>query len=567
MTEMKTLTIGGKTYEIVDAAAREAIGTEREIIRRSCSTAIVNTVEGSPIILDDTSDNQLLGLRMFGKTTQTYTYGRNIFDIETWLNDSGVTWSKSGNNYTITTQVNLYNTPYVFSDTDIDVTFYCKLTNTTTDNTRIELLDSNNAIVGYFYEGYAAQSCKACKLRINWTVTGDVTIAIPQLELGKYPTAYEPYTGGIPSPNPDYPQELKSVGDSGEVKIRSCGKNLFPLKDVEFVRDYRYPLGFDHPAGTYMFSAVITSTDTDDNACAVMFYKGDEWIDSVYMPRTTAGERTSYKKVINRSFDMIRFYAARSYGKSEGDTCNMFDIQLEFGDVATEFEPYKGYDAVVSTPNGLPGIPVDSGGNCVDANGKLWVCDEIDFERRMYIQRVKTKVLDGSITPSTFAAGANGGTVFGWNYDYISMSDVLRERSNKLCDKLLPHDDPAPGSYKECKIGRWGFNTNGSADMFFLMNVGEFETAADAAAWLSENPITVMYILKEPIKTYLTEEQIAEYKNLYTNYPNTTIVNDSGVHMEAKYNVDTVAYINNQIQAAISGLSSGNMPSAEGASF
>lgn len=32
-----------------------------------------------------------------------------------------------------------------------------------------------------------------------------------QLEKGSEAHAYEPYTGGIPSPNPDYPQEIKSV--------------------------------------------------------------------------------------------------------------------------------------------------------------------------------------------------------------------------------------------------------------------------------------------------------------------------------------------------------------------
>ena len=32
-----------------------------------------------------------------------------------------------------------------------------------------------------------------------------------QLELGSVATSYEPYTGGKPSPNPDYPQEIKRV--------------------------------------------------------------------------------------------------------------------------------------------------------------------------------------------------------------------------------------------------------------------------------------------------------------------------------------------------------------------
>lgn len=36
-----------------------------------------------------------------------------------------------------------------------------------------------------------------------------------QIEAGSVATDYEPYCGGIPSPNPDYPQEIESVGDSG----------------------------------------------------------------------------------------------------------------------------------------------------------------------------------------------------------------------------------------------------------------------------------------------------------------------------------------------------------------
>ena len=37
---------------------------------------------------------------------------------------------------------------------------------------------------------------------------------------------YEPYVGGIPSPNPDYPQEIKSVVNP---VVKVCGKNLFSI--------------------------------------------------------------------------------------------------------------------------------------------------------------------------------------------------------------------------------------------------------------------------------------------------------------------------------------------------
>lgn len=35
---------------------------------------------------------------------------------------------------------------------------------------------------------------------------------------------YEPYTGGIPSPSPDYPQKIKNVVNP---TVKVCGKNLW----------------------------------------------------------------------------------------------------------------------------------------------------------------------------------------------------------------------------------------------------------------------------------------------------------------------------------------------------
>ncbi len=39
--------------------------------------------------------------------------------------------------------------------------------------------------------------------------------------------SYEPYTGGQPSPSPEFPQEIKTITDS--LKVTSCGKNLFSV--------------------------------------------------------------------------------------------------------------------------------------------------------------------------------------------------------------------------------------------------------------------------------------------------------------------------------------------------
>ena len=52
----------------------------------------------------------------------------------------------------------------------------------------------------------------------------------------------------------------------------------------------------------------------------------------------------------------------------------------------------------LQTPNGLPGIPVTSGGNYTDASGQQWVCDEVDLERGVRVQRMDKAAFDSTKT-------------------------------------------------------------------------------------------------------------------------------------------------------------------------
>lgn len=52
----------------------------------------------------------------------------------------------------------------------------------------------------------------------------------------------------------------------------------------------------------------------------------------------------------------------------------------------------------LQTPNGLPGIPVTSGGNYTDPGGQRWVCDEVDLERGVRVQRVDKTCFDNTKT-------------------------------------------------------------------------------------------------------------------------------------------------------------------------
>lgn len=68
-------------------------------------------------------------------------------------------------------------------------------------------------------------------------------------------------------------------------------------------------------------------------------------------------------------------------------------ITVTIGDGADERQTIT-----LQTPNGLPGIPVTSGGNYTDPGGQQWVCDEVDLERGVKVQRVDKAAFDNTKT-------------------------------------------------------------------------------------------------------------------------------------------------------------------------
>ena len=60
------------------------------------------------------------------------------------------------------------------------------------------------------------------------------------------------------------------------------------------------------------------------------------------------------------------------------------------------------------------------------------------------------------------------------------------------------------------------------------------------------NPIIIRYPLATPIETPLSAEEIAAFKALHTNKPNTTVYTDGNAGIKLDYVADTKAYIDNK---------------------
>lgn len=174
----------------------------------------------------------------------------------------------------------------------------------------------------------------------------------------------------------------------------------------------------------------------------------------------------------------------------------------------------------VSTPGGLPGIPVASGGNYTDAGGQQWICNEVDFDRGKYVQRVK-KVTNLTFTKATFGGELEDSNLYVTpriNDMYATNNYPPAICSNLIYDKkVLVTEMDAFYIYDKIIRAR-------------LKGIKDDEVAAATL-----KTYTFIYPLATPIETDLSDEELAAYKALYTYSPTTTVSNDAGAWMKVGY--------------------------------
>lgn len=218
-----------------------------------------------------------------------------------------------------------------------------------------------------------------------------------------------------------------------------------------------------------------------------------------------------------------------TFRANSSDVYTINNIQLEVGTAQTVYEPYIGQ--VVNLPYTLSGIPVTSDGNYTDTNGQQWICDEIDFYRGVYIQRTKTIEFNGTESWYISATQYSEGTRFDVNIPNIPPALV----QNVMCDRFV---------FKGPNAGietAWVYeNTAG-----FRVITTQATTPEEFQQFLSNNHTTIIYVIKEPIETKLTPEELEWFRFAHTNFPTTTVLNDAGATMELEYNADTKLWLDN----------------------
>lgn len=203
----------------------------------------------------------------------------------------------------------------------------------------------------------------------NGTTVNNVKI-YPMIRLSSVTdSSYEPYVGGTPSPNPDYPQDIESV--TGLQNVNVCGKNLIYNKNQQQSREESgiqyifnedgtidvsgtatgnynmYLMSGDSrlvlPAGTYTLSGGINSY------AWVRLQSGTTYID-------TSSSQPSKTFTITETTNFNVVLRIRNGESVDG----VFKPQLEVGSTATTYEPYIGNT-----------YEVNLGKNLFDINGTI----------------------------------------------------------------------------------------------------------------------------------------------------------------------------------------------------
>lgn len=362
---------------------------------------------------------------------------------------------------------------------------------------------------------------------------GNYYFTKPMLQKGSILTAYEPYTGGMPSPNPDYPQPISSIGDSGSVDVVVTGKNLIPTNLAQ------NGIAYNADTKRWKFEAlskygIVNVRIIDPNKGSYILPPGQYIITRInsqnvlYVTVCSIGNKNDWKTLVNikktntsGTFTLTKDTEIGLYVVPEDITQPGYvQIQLERGSTATSYQPYREPQTLtINTPNGLCGIPVDTGGNYTDSTGQQWVCDEVDFERGVYVQRVKkstVKTLDR--LHETELKGRYANWTIPSGYGSGNVKSIIAIAS------YFAWGAPQPLKW----VG--AVNTTG---LYISPPKNTNYTADTLKSYLTPLlPFEVCGVLATPIETPLTEEELAAYKAI-KSYPYYTHI-ESAAELKVK---------------------------------
>lgn len=529
-------------------------------------SVVLTVVTGNPALLENSKGNRgLESLTLYGKSTQGSTTGVQLLPFEVGEKREGFEVFKDGIAISGARKKDIYavgrdgmTNESSYDDFPLLASgeYYVYSDSASVNLIVVAFRNGINITLGSSMKGVAAK-IKVMDgdkfrifLRLEEAFNGKVKAMISKTQ----PTAsnYEPYTGGKPSPSPEYPQAIESVGDAGEINVEVCGKNL--IGGRKFYGNYSNGIAYIIKLNDDVVFPYKPLYASYGICYAINALAGKKYTFSGYNLNDNATLKIAEYANLNDALDIANVigyksggyhdtfvtYTAKKNGviiclisgrwSADNDSIHICTeselLQTELGSTATSYEPYKpAQTLIIPTPNGLPGIPVSSGGNYTDEKGQQWVCDTIEFRNGVAerVQRISKTIIDGDNVK--FSESSSHSEFV--NLTWYSAPGVASVR-NTYMNAYFPSDF---------------FSSNTNYDFIFTTStriMQYFETIKELNAFFAEkyvegNPLTIFYTLRSPTRIPLTAEELAKLKALRTYSPTTTVINDAGAGMSVGY--------------------------------
>lgn len=393
-----TATVPGFGVQVVESLP--ATGSSNVIYLERDS----NSASGNPITIADAVQAPLKSVEIQGNTTQqTYT-GKNLLnthgtiDADT-LTGSGVSYtinadgtistsgSNSGAYKSIRFLLTLPAGTYEFSGCPSGGTNngYSFCVEPRGDST-LQLFDTGN---GNEFTLTEQKTIRAYPIRIgaDTGVNMNGKLFKPMITVSDAEQTYEPYVGGVPAPNPDYPQAVQTVTGKQTIAINStnytvdlASKNLAGLKDFTASGtsySFQVASGLAKVSATTTNRAVSICSGTDGGAWLPTYTAssvidhhltedgGDYTLSLANTSGTITGSQAIYitvytntRNISNTTWTQNGSFTPSNISLASGEHIKdiwlwvgantsydvQFNLQLEKGSTATTYEPYWAYE-------------------------------------------------------------------------------------------------------------------------------------------------------------------------------------------------------------------------------